>query len=61
MPFTGRKTELDHVQQLINDKQGAVFAITGKSGMGKSTLLREIEKRHANKGCVLVAVFAILC
>jgi Flp pilus assembly protein TadD len=54
IPFTGRKTELDHVQQLINDKQGAVFAITGKSGMGKSTLLREIEKRHANKGCVLV-------
>ncbi len=54
IPFTGRKTELDHVQQLINEKQGAVFAITGKSGIGKSTLLREIEKRHTNKGRVLV-------
>ena len=54
IPFTGRQTELDHVQQLLNDQQGAVFAITGKSGMGKSTLLREIEKRHANKGRVLI-------
>ncbi|MFZ2727648.1 MAG: tetratricopeptide repeat protein [Methylococcaceae bacterium] len=50
LPFIGREPQLTELKHLINTKQGALFVITGKSGMGKSTLLRHIADIYANKG-----------
>ncbi|HLP98610.1 MAG TPA: hypothetical protein VK149_09215, partial [Sideroxyarcus sp.] len=38
--FTGRESELQHVDNLIKAKQGALYAISGRSGIGKSSLLQ---------------------
>ncbi|MFZ2404209.1 MAG: tetratricopeptide repeat protein [Methylobacter sp.] len=47
--FTGRASELQHVDNLIKAKQGALFAVSGKPGIGKSTLLRQLATVHADK------------
>lgn len=48
--FTGRASELQQVDHLIKAKQGALFVVSGKPGIGKSTLLRQLAKIHADKG-----------
>jgi ABC-type dipeptide/oligopeptide/nickel transport system ATPase subunit len=39
LKFTGRKSQLAEIKQLIQAKQGAVFAVSGNAGIGKGTLL----------------------
>lgn len=48
--FAGRESELQHVDNLIKAKQGALYAISGRSGIGKSSLLRQLAIIYANKG-----------
>ncbi len=48
--FTGRESELQHIDHLIKAKQGAYYAVSGRSGIGKSSLLRQLAIVHANKG-----------
>jgi ABC-type transport system involved in cytochrome c biogenesis ATPase subunit len=55
-PFTGRASELEHIDNLIKDKQGALFAVTGNAGIGKSTLLTQIATIHKDKGQVFIDI-----
>jgi ABC-type phosphate/phosphonate transport system ATPase subunit len=50
LKFTGRQSQLDDIARLINAKQGAVFAVSGNPGMGKSSLLKEVARRYP-KNC----------
>lgn len=52
--FTGRESEIQHVDNLIKAKQGAQFAISGRSGIGKSSLLRQLAIIHDKKGQAFV-------
>ena len=40
--FIGRESELSQVDKLFNAKSGGVFSLQGKSGIGKSSLLKNI-------------------
>lgn len=47
--FTGRAAELAQVDVLLNNKEGAVFAVVGTAGMGKTTLLTQIAEIYQQK------------
>jgi ABC-type phosphate/phosphonate transport system ATPase subunit len=47
--FAGRESELQHVDNLIKAKQGALYALSGRSGIGKSSLLRQLAIIHDKK------------
>ena len=44
--FIGRESELSQIETLYNAKKGGVFAFQGKSGMGKSTLLKNLSHKY---------------
>ena len=44
--FIGRDTELSLVDELYSAKKGGVLAFQGKSGTGKSTLLRNLNNKY---------------
>lgn len=50
LKFTGRGSQLKEIDQLINTKQGAVFAVSGSAGIGKSTFLKEVARRYPKTG-----------
>jgi ABC-type transporter Mla maintaining outer membrane lipid asymmetry ATPase subunit MlaF len=44
LKFTGREIQLANIENLVKAKQGAVFAVSGNAGMGKSILLQKINE-----------------
>jgi ABC-type phosphate/phosphonate transport system ATPase subunit len=52
--FIGREQQLSDVDNLINTKQGCLYALKGNAGMGKSTLLKRIAEMHRDKGRVFI-------
>jgi ABC-type bacteriocin/lantibiotic exporter with double-glycine peptidase domain len=56
LKFTGRESQLAEIKQLIQAKQGAVFAVSGNAGIGKSTLLKEVARRYPKTGQVFIDI-----
>lgn len=56
LKFTGRETQLNDVAQLVKAKQGAVFAVSGNAGIGKSSLLKEVAQRYPKTGQVFIDI-----
>ena len=52
--FIGREQQLAEADRLIKAKKGGVYAVKGKPGIGKSTLLRHIAELYKYKGQVFV-------
>lgn len=57
VPFTGRRLELELLEQWCNASGSLVRLVTGGGGSGKTRLALELRKRMAQRGwrCVIVA------
>lgn len=53
-PFTGRQKQLADIANLIDAGQGAVYALQGAAGTGKSVLLKQLAAIHADKSLLAI-------
>ena len=56
LKFTGRESQLTEIENLVKAKQGAVFAVSGNAGIGKSTLLKEVARLYPKTGQVFIDI-----
>jgi ABC-type bacteriocin/lantibiotic exporter with double-glycine peptidase domain len=56
LKFTGRESQLADIENLVKAKQGAVFAVSGNAGIGKSSLLKEVARRYPKTGQVFIDI-----
>lgn len=54
LPFIGRQQQLADIERLIKAQQGAIYAVTGNPGIGKSALLRQVESQYTDQSQIFI-------
>ena len=54
LKFTGRESQIQEIENLVKAKHGAVFAVSGNAGIGKSTLLKKVAELYPKTGQVFM-------